>query len=96
MLKIASFFFARRIPGLLFKEWVYSYFYLLPGAQVLLPVTSPPLPSIGKAYKKSEIIYSNPWQIILINMNIRKHFGNFKIIGNNLQFTLKKGVNPTP
>ena len=45
-LKIASFFFARRIPGLLFKKRVkiavHSYFYLLPGAQVLLPVTPPP------------------------------------------------------
>ena len=45
-LKIASFFFSHIIPGLLFKKRVkiavHSYFYLLPGAQVLLPVTPPP------------------------------------------------------
>jgi len=53
-LKIASFFFACRIPGLLFKKRVkiavHSYFYLLPGAQVLGIITShtpPPLPRGG-------------------------------------------------
>ena len=54
-LKIVSFFLARRIPGLLFKKRVkiavHSYFYLLPGAQVLLPVTPPP-PSLNWLWLK--------------------------------------------